>query len=289
MALLMSCMERVDGFWVHDLNPVLFSLTETLAVRWYGLAYVVGFILVWVFLWAAHRRGRSPISGPGVETFMFAMILGVLLGGRLGYFLFYETGAFFANPLIFFQFWQGGMASHGGFLGVLLAGLYCARKLHVRPLELGDLVATATPHGLLLGRLANFINGELWGKVTDVPWAVIFPTSAPPGTPVEWIAPRHPSQLYQAGLEGLVLLIYMHARFWLRGPSAVSSRPGHLMGEFLVGYSVMRVIGELFREPDASLILGLSRGTFYSLFLFLAGLAVIIYVRRQPLTNGQTG
>jgi phosphatidylglycerol:prolipoprotein diacylglycerol transferase len=135
---------------------------------------------------------------------------------------------------------------------------------------------------LLLGRLANFINGELWGKVSEHSWAVIFPASAAPGTPVEWIAPRHPSQLYQAGLEGAVLLLYVQLRFWI----GWRQRPvGQLMGEFLVAYSVARWIGEYFREPDAALILGMSRGSFYSLFLFAAGVGLIVFLRLRALTN----
>jgi phosphatidylglycerol:prolipoprotein diacylglycerol transferase len=267
---------------VHDLDGVLIQFTDTLAIRWYGLAYVSAFLIAFGLLHWYRRRGRLALDGAGIETFLFAMILGVVVGGRLGYFMLYQTAEFFRNPLIFFQFWEGGMASHGGFIGVLVAGLYCARKLGMPALALGDVVVTLVPPGLLLGRLANFINGELWGKVSEHSWAVIFPTSAAPGTPVEWIAPRHPSQLYQAGLEGAVLVLYVQLRFWI----GWRQRPvGQLMGEFLVAYSVARWIGEYFREPDAALILGMSRGSFYSLFLFAAGVGLIVFLRLRALTN----
>jgi phosphatidylglycerol:prolipoprotein diacylglycerol transferase len=281
------------AYWVHDLDPVILPITDSLAIRWYGLAYVAGFLIAFGLLGLYWRKGRSVLAPRMQESLAMALILGVVLGGRLGYFLLYEAGTFFSNPLIFFRVWEGGMSSHGGFIGVTLAGLWVARKYRINPLQIGDLVASVTPPGLLLGRIANFINGELWGKVSEVRWAVIFPGSAPAGMPVELIAPRHPSQLYQAFLEGLVLLVYMQVRFWTvkgRGPAAASSpyrsaRPGHLMGEFLIGYGLMRILGELFREPDASLILSMSRGSFYSIFLILAGAGLVYWTRRGQLTN----
>jgi phosphatidylglycerol:prolipoprotein diacylglycerol transferase len=285
------------AYWVHDLDPVIFQFTETIAIRWYGLAYVAGFLIAFGLLGLYWKRGRSELAPHMQESLAMAMILGVVVGGRLGYFLFYETENFLRDPLVFFRVWEGGMASHGGFIGVTLAGLYIARKFKLKPLHLGDLVASVAAPGLMLGRLANFVNGELWGKVTDVPWAVVFPQSAPAGMPVHLIEARHPSQLYQAGLEGLLLLVYIQWRFWsVRPPKAgqtpelasASSAPGHLMAEFLIGYSILRWIGELFREPDAALILGMSRGSFYSLLLLAVGIGILVWIRRRRLTNGQS-
>jgi phosphatidylglycerol:prolipoprotein diacylglycerol transferase len=170
------------------------------------------------------------------------------------------------------------MASHGGFIGVLVACWWVTKKLNLSFLQLGDLLCPLVPPGILLGRIANFINGELWGKVTQVPWAVIFPQSALPGTPVEQIAPRHPSQLYEAGLEGALLLVYSQWRLW---KTDVLASPGRLTGEFLAIYAVVRIFGEQFREPDAPLIMDLSRGSFYSIFLLIAG-AFLIYRSRKP-------
>lgn len=284
--------EGTVQYWVHDLNPIIFQFTETLAVRWYGLAYVTGFLVAFGLLGLYWKRGRSALNPRMQESLSMALILGVVVGGRLGYFFLYEPGTLMADPLALFRVWTGGMASHGGFVGVALAVFWVARKYQLNPLYIGDLIASVAAQGLFLGRIANFIRGELWGKVTEVPWAVIFPESAPPGTPVWMIPPRHPSQLYEAALEGLFLFIYMQVRFWMiRGrrptPTAEtppSARPGHLTGEFLVFYSVGRVLAEAFREPDASLILGLSRGSFYSFFLFLAGVILIVATRKGWLT-----
>jgi phosphatidylglycerol---prolipoprotein diacylglyceryl transferase len=286
------------GHWVHDLDPVIFRITDTLAVRWYGLAYVAGFLVAFGLLHLYWKRGRSPLGPQAQEELAMSMIIGVVIGGRLGYFLLYEFSRFMANPLIFFKVWEGGMSSHGGFAGVALATLWLARRRKIHPFEISDLIGTVAAAGLFFGRIANFINGELWGKVSDVPWAVIFPQSAPPGMPVELIAPRHPSQLYAALLEGLLLFLYMQWRFWgrrggrgggLSHDPPAPRKTGMLTGEFMVFYSIARALGEQFREPDAGLIAGLSRGTFYSIFLLGAGVGVIIWSSRQRLTNRKSG
>lgn len=289
-------MGKTPDFWVHDLDPVIFQITENIAVRWYGLAYVAGFLVAFAVFRLYWNRGKSVLSPPMQESLAMALILGVVLGGRLGYFLLYDFSQFITNPLIFFKVWEGGMASHGGFAGVAIAVLVVAKRVGVDPLKVGDLIVSVAPAGLLFGRIANFINGELWGKVTDIPWAVIFPDSAPAGTPLFLIPPRHPSQLYEALLEGLLLLIYMQWRFWSTGgrkqASAAtvnpSARPGHLLGEFLVVYSLGRWIGELFREPDAALILGMNRGIFYSILSLVLGVALIVWIRRGRLTNARS-
>jgi phosphatidylglycerol:prolipoprotein diacylglycerol transferase len=229
--------------------------------------------------WLFHRyalAGRSLLPSAKIEDFMIALVLGVMLGGRLGSFLLYHPEDLWKNPLIFFRVWEGGMASHGGFVGVTIACIIFARLQKIPFFHLADLIASASSLGLLLGRIANFINGELWGKVATVPWAVIFPQSPEPHEP------RHPSQLYEAGLEGALLLAYMQWRFWRS--DIVRVQPGRLCGEFLIGYAIVRAIGERFREPDADLIGGLSRGTFYSIFLLIAGIVLIVSPKRALLT-----
>ena len=263
--------------WVHHLSPFLWEFSPGLGIRYYGLAYVLGFVAGYWLLNRYSRAGRSPLAPERNGDLLFALVLGVLLGGRLGYFLLYKPAELLDRPLEFFRVWDGGMASHGGFVGVLVALLWFARQSRTSAWTLADLIATITPPGLLLGRIANFINGELWGNVSQVPWAVVFPLSAEPGTPVAAIPPRHPSQLYEAGLEGLIPLVYLQLRFW-RSRTA-QERPGQLAGEFLVLYALGRIVCEQFREPDAALIAGVSRGTFYSVFLLLAGLAMFFYVR----------
>ncbi|HTL66331.1 MAG TPA: prolipoprotein diacylglyceryl transferase [Lacunisphaera sp.] len=269
------------AYWVHDLSPFLIRFNEHLGIRYYGLAYLAGFAAAGWLLRRYHQAGRSDLNTNAIIDLMTALVVGVVLGGRLGYFLLYQFDLFRHDPLVFFRVWEGGMASHGGFLGVLVALWWFSRKHGASLLQVADLVVSAAPLGLFFGRLANFVNGELWGKPATVPWAVIFPLSEPPGTPVRLILPRHPSQLYEAGLEGLLLFLFMQWRFWRSDVARV--RPGRLAGEFLVAYAVARAIGELFREPDAALILGLSRGTFYSIFLVVAGSALIVLAPRRPV------
>ena len=277
--------------WVHDLSPFLWEFAPGFGIRYYGLAYVLGFLCGYWLLSRYSRTGRSSLAGEQNGDLLFALVLGVLLGGRLGYFILYEPGKLLNEPLAFFRVWDGGMASHGGFIGVLLALLWFARRTQTDAWSLADLIATITPPGLLLGRIANFINGELWGNVSNVPWAVIFPLSAAPGTPSSAIPPRHPSQLYEAGLEGLLPLIYLQLRFW-RSRTA-REHPGQLAGEFLVLYAVGRIVCEQFREPDrdiSPLVDGLSRGTFYSIFVLVAGIATILWAHyRRPPSAARRG
>ena len=209
-----------------------------------------------------------------------AVVIGVMLGGRLGYFLLYSPATFLREPLAVLRVWEGGMSSHGGFAGVCLALVWLVRKHKLAWQSTADILVTLAPPGLFLGRVANFINGELWGRVAYVPWAVIFPKSAPDGTPVTEIPPRHPSQFYEALLEGLFLTIYTQLRFW-RSP-VTREKPGQLAGEFLILYAGVRAVGEVFREPDASLLFGFSRGTFYSLFLGVGGLTLFATSCRKP-------
>jgi phosphatidylglycerol:prolipoprotein diacylglycerol transferase len=232
------------------------------------------------------KKERLPLNADARSTFLTALIIGVLLGGRLGYYLLYRFNDFLANPLIFFRVWEGGMASHGGFIGGLIAVAWFARKNKLGFLRLCDVVVTLTPPGLLLGRLANFVNGELYGKVTTVPWAMIFPATRQGDIVTSWTDPRHPSQLYEAALEGLLLTIYTQWRWWSRPPPGRPGclPPGQLAGECIIGYAFVRMFCEIFREPDGGTItpiLGLSRGTFYSIFMIALGAACIIHARRS--------
>lgn len=256
--------------WIHDWSPFLIQFNERFGIRYYGLAYILGFLAAVWLLQAYAKTGRSLLPRGQIADLMVALVIGVLLGGRLGYFLFYQWAAVRSDPLMLLRVWEGGMASHGGFIGVGVALWWFARSRGISFFHVSDLVASTAAVGLLLGRIANFINGELWGKPSMVAWAVIFSNTG--GGPV----PRHPSQLYQALLEGALLLAFIQWRFWSN--RVVQVRPGRLTGEFMVGYAIMRVAGELFREPDAALILGLSRGTFYSILMVLFGLWLI---RRQ--------
>ncbi len=269
------------AYWVDNFSPFLIRFSDNFGIRYYGLAYILGFLAGGWLLWRCARAGRALLPAAKVPDLMTAVVLGVLIGGRLGYFLLYGLGTLARDPLAIFRVWEGGMASHGGMIGVAVALAWFARANKIPFLHLGDLIVSVAPAGLFFGRIANFINGELWGKISHVPWAMIFPLSAP-GKPVAQIPPRHPSQLYEAGLEGLLLFAYLQWRFWKS--DVVRTRPGRLAGEFLVGYALVRIFCELFREPDEgiSLIFGLSRGTFYSLFMIIAG-AALIARRGRPL------
>jgi phosphatidylglycerol:prolipoprotein diacylglycerol transferase len=276
-------MQSAHSYWVHDLSPFLIHFPDNPlgieGVRYYGLAYLASFIGAWFMLRVYDQRGKFQIDADARASLMTAVIIGVLAGGRIGYMLLYDFAAFIENPLLLFRVDQGGMASHGGFVGVTLALYWFARKQHCSLLRLGDVIASLAPLGLMLGRIANFINGELWGKVSTAPWAVIFPGSPLAYDPVAATylpEPRHPSQLYQAALEGAVLLAYLQWRFWKTRTPA-----GQIGGECLLAYGAVRIIGEIFREPDASLMFGVSRGQFYSIFLMLAGVFVITLARHH--------
>ncbi len=264
------------AYWTHDLSPFLIQFSGNFGLRWYGLAYLAGFVGAGWLLRQYHRAGRSTLDTTAIFDLLTALVAGVIVGGRVGYFLLYQPAALFSDPLILFRVWDGGMASHGGMAGVAVALWWFTRRRPESMLHVSDLVLTTVPIGLFCGRIANFINGELWGKVTDVPWAVIFSHTG--GGP----DPRHPSQLYEATLEGLVLFAYLQWRFWKADVARPERRaPGGLTGEFLVVYALARTLCEVYREPDAGLILGVSRGIFYSGFLVAAGVVLIARARRR--------
>ncbi len=274
--------EPTPGYWVHNLDPFLFQFPAGWpldGIRWYGLAYIVGFFVAALLLHVYYKRGKSPLNSDQQSSFMIALILGVLVGGRLGYVFGYMLSknprVLWEDPLVIFRVNEGGMASHGGMIGVWLALAWAAWHYKVRYWRLMDITVTLAPAGIFFGRIANFINGELWGKETSVPWAVVFPIHFESGN-ILYLLPRHPSQLYAAVLEGLLLLAWTQWRFW-RGKLP----EGQLVGEAMIGYGLVRILDEIFREPDTgvSLILGLSRGQFYSVALVLIGVAVIAYAR----------
>ncbi|WP_210092733.1 prolipoprotein diacylglyceryl transferase [Ruegeria sp. HKCCSP346] len=253
-------MQAVLNF--PDLSPELFSISlfgMEFALRWYALAYIAGILIAWRLAVVALRRPALwPADGPPMkpgqlEDLVTWIILGVILGGRLGFVLFYQPGYYLSHPLEIVKVWQGGMAFHGGLLGVILASYLFARHHRIPALSLGDLVAYTVPPGLLLGRLANFVNAELWGRPSELPWAVIFPGFAAQDCPgvVAGMCARHPSQLYEAALEGVLLGALL---LWLVYRRGAFQQPGLIMGTFLAGYGASRFIVEFFRQPDAQFV-----------------------------------
>jgi phosphatidylglycerol:prolipoprotein diacylglycerol transferase len=262
------------------IDPVAFAIGP-FAVRWYALAYVAGLVFAWwhVRRIAAARPHAQRIMQPkDVDDLLFWATFGVVLGGRLGYVLFYKPGYFIEHIDEVFSLWRGGMSFHGGLIGVALAIVWIARSRKLRLLSVFDLAAAATPIGLFLGRMANFINGEMWGRPSDVPWAMVFP-----GDPDQ--LPRHPSQLYQGFLEGLVLFAFLWA---MRTRANALSRPGELGGWFCIGYGVARIAGEFFREPDRHLgyLLGpITMGMVLSFPLIVFGLFLVWRARRRATSD----
>ena len=260
------------------IDPVLISVGP-FAIRWYALAYIVGILAGWLYARAiiGNERlwgGPAPMTRLDFDDFVLWVTLGVILGGRLGYVLFYNFGYFADNPLEALQLWKGGMSFHGGFLGVVAAVILFARARRIPVRSLGDVACAVAPIGLLLGRLANFINGELWGRPADVPWAMVFSGAGP--------LPRHPSQLYEAALEGIVLLAVLAVLV----RAGALKRPGLILGAFSLGYGLARSIAEFFREPDTQLGFlwgGLTMGMLLSLPMILAGALLIAQaLRRKP-------
>lgn len=280
------------------IDPVIFSVDlfgVELALRWYALAYIAGLVLGWRYVaWLCARPalwgGTAPMAPRRAEDLLTWMVLGVILGGRLGFVIFYQPDYYMSHPAEILAVWRGGMSFHGGFLGVVAAALAFSWRNGFDALRVGDAVAAAAPIGILFGRIANFINAELWGRPTDLPWGVVFPGAE---CPVPWPAEcgRHPSQLYEAGLEGLLLglLLFIAIR---RGALAV---PGRVMALFLTGYGLARFVVENFRQADAQFVTlgnpaghvlrlgdwGLTMGQILSLPMLVAGLALLAWTARR--------
>lgn len=261
-----------------NIDPVAFNLGP-LPIHWYGIAYVCGIMLGWYYartLSLADRlwpHEKSPITPVHLDDFIVWAAAGIVLGGRIGYILFYDMGAVVANPIRALQIWNGGMSFHGGLIGTTIAMVLFARRNGIPIWSMFDIIAAVAPIGLLFGRLANFVNGELWGRLTDVPWAVVFPTGGP--------FARHPSQLYEAALEGIVLLIILAILIY--GFKALK-RPGTVTGVFVCGYALSRIFVEFFREPDAQIgyLAGnwLTMGMVLSTPMFLLGVWAVLRARR---------
>lgn len=266
-----------------NFDPVIFHIGP-LAIRWYALAYVAGILLGWRYAVGLVRNarlwgGKAPTAtGEQIDDLILWITLGVIVGGRIGYILFYAPNLIWTEPLEIFQVWKGGMSFHGGFIGVVVAIIAFARANRIDMFKLGDLVAPAVPIGLFFGRIANFINGELWGRPTGVPWAIQFPAAG-----VEY---RHPSQLYEAALEGIVLFFVLryltHNRLWLQ-------RRGAVCGLFMVGYAVFRIALEGVREPDAQMLpffqTVLTMGTLLSIPMALVGVWLLWRSFRTPAAD----
>ncbi|MFT3689080.1 prolipoprotein diacylglyceryl transferase [Paenirhodobacter sp.] len=285
-----------------EISPNAFVIPGIgLPIRWYALAYIAGLVLGWQIVMRLMARpalwgGTAPMAPKLVEDLLTWMVVGVVLGGRLGFVLFYEPAYYLSHPLEIVKVWEGGMAFHGGFLGVVVAGLLFCRRHGVSALGVADAVALVAPIGLLFGRIANFIKPELWGRPTDVPWGVIFPGDMAQmchgiAGQVDGICARHPSQLYEAGLEGLVLGVLL----WALMAAGALRRPGLLTGVFLMGYGLARAFVELFRQPDAQFQgpgnplgyalqfgdWGLTMGQILSVPMVLAGLALVLWAARR--------
>jgi phosphatidylglycerol:prolipoprotein diacylglycerol transferase len=262
-----------------EINPIAFSLGP-LSIHWYGLAYVAGILLGWAYARRLVNQGRlwrndtPPMTVAHLDDFIVWVALGIVLGGRIGYILFYDLQAVIENPIRAVQIWNGGMSFHGGLIGTTIAMMLFAHRRNIPVWSLFDIVAAVVPLGLFFGRIANFVNGELWGRISDAPWAMVFPTGGP--------FTRHPSQLYEAGLEGIVLFLVL--AFMTYRLLALKT-PGTITGIFVIGYALSRIFVEFFREPDAQLgyLLGtnwLTMGMVLSSPMILFGIWAIVRARR---------
>ena len=281
LSLLAASGGAADPIYWSDYNlgEALFSI-GWFDLRYYSLAYLIGVIFAYWHLSKMIKSPGAPLAQRHADDLFFYCTLGVILGGRIGYSIFYQPGLW-ENPLDILKLWEGGMSFHGGLAGVLIAIAWVSKRGNLSFLRVCDYIAVNVPMGMMLGRLANYNNGELWGRASDVPWAMIFAKADE--------VPRHPSQLYQAGLEGLALLIILMLLFW---KTNARFRPGLLVGVFTLGMGIARFVNEFFREPDAQLAdfaarTGLSMGQWLTIPLILIGLIVTIYaVTRKPVGTG---
>ncbi|MGE0773482.1 MAG: prolipoprotein diacylglyceryl transferase [Sphingomonadaceae bacterium] len=267
------------------LSPIALDL-GFLQIRWYSLAYIAGILIGWWYLLKLIAQPGAPMARRHADDMVFYATLGILLGGRLGYAIFYKP-EMWLNPIEVLKLWEGGMSFHGGAIGMSVGIFYLAWRNKLNWLRIHDYIACCVPFGLLFGRIANFINGELWGRTTDVPWAMVFPGS------YAGDFPRHPSQLYEAGLEGIVLFAVLWFAFW---KTKARYEPGKLVGIFLVGYGLSRFIVEFFREPDEGLGIlswGLTMGQTLTVPMLVGGLYLILTAkgrrkRVEPIAGSES-
>jgi phosphatidylglycerol---prolipoprotein diacylglyceryl transferase len=270
-------MEFINGvLHITSTEPAVALQLGPLLIRWYSLAYLAGILWGWWYLTWLVRQPYAPLNRAQADDFILYATLGVVLGGRVGHILFYGFEAYMQNPIQILKIWEGGMSFHGGVLGMSLAITLFVRRHRLSWLRVHDYVGMVTPIGLFTGRLANFVNGELWGKPTDLPWGVVFATGGP--------LPRHPSQLYEAALEGPLLLLILFA---LWSNPGLRQRPGLLTGTFLIVYGLARFLVEFVREPDAHLIefarvTGLHMGQWLCIPMLLLGAVFVAISWRRP-------
>jgi phosphatidylglycerol:prolipoprotein diacylglycerol transferase len=280
----------MPAFVSPEIDPIAIQFGP-LAVHWYGLAYFAGILIGWQYARSLVRNDRlwggrpAPMTVADIDDFLLWLVIGIVVGGRVGYAIFYQPGHYLDDPLGFFRTWEGGMSFHGGLLGTILAMTLFALNRRIPALSLFDVCAASVTFGLFLGRLANFINGELWGRTTDVPWGVVFCNETIAfingGVCPAGLMPRHPSQLYEAALEGLLLFVILRI---LTHRFGSLTRPGLTGGAFIAGYGVARIIVELFREPDPQLgyFAGhFTMGMILSLPMILVGLAAMTWAASQ--------
>ncbi len=256
-----------------NLSPIALDL-GFFKLRWYSLAYIAGILVGWWYLLRLIAQPGAPMAKRHADDFVFYLTLGIIIGGRMGYILFYKP-EMLGSPIEMIKLWEGGMSLHGGFLGVIIGLWLFCRKNGLNMLRVCDVVAVATPFGLLFGRLANFVNGELWGRPTDLPWGIIFPAAGP--------EPRHPSQLYEAGIEGIFMFAVLWIMFW---KTDARYQPGRLVGTGLIIYGIGRTVVELVRQPDAgleNLSWGLTMGQTLSIPMLLVGIYLVATSKKRRI------
>lgn len=306
-------VEMVFAIPFPDISPDLFSIDLwgfKFALRWYALAYIAGFVLAWYYLMYLCRRphlwpgAQPPYRPKDLEDLLIWMVLGVILGGRFGYVFFYAPQVLITDPIEVFRIWNGGMSFHGGFLGVIISAWIFCKIRGLNPLSAGDGIAIAATFGIGLGRVANFVNGELWGRPTDMPWGVVFPNEAAQDCfpKLVELCARHPSQLYEAALEGVVLFLFLA---WLIFRRSALQKPGQIIAWFLIGYGAMRTFVEGFRQGDSQFVsltnpnghilrlgdniesLGLTMGQLLSLPMVILGLLLLFWVRMRQMPRAR--
>ena len=268
--------------FIHNFDPVLIDL-GFFQIRWYSIAYILGILIGWIYAnriiksTSNNRYNFKQVTTEQFDDLIIYLIIGIILGGRLGYVIFYNLDYYSQNLLEIFIIWQGGMSFHGGLLGVIVSTFIFSKKKQINFFKFSDIISCAAPFGILLGRIANFINGELYGKITTLSWGVIFPNGGN--------LPRHPSQLYEAALEGIFLFLIIN---YLALKKKFLYRTGYISAIFLILYSILRIFSEIFREPDIHLGLlfnYFSMGTLLSLITIIFGLSIILFIKKNERNN----